>query len=306
MYLDWKHPASGTPYQGGICTVGNFDGVHLGHQHLLQKVRELARAANAPSVAITFDPHPAAVLRPQNAPCPLTTPEQKKELLLRAGADYVLVLKTDDGLLDLEAEEFFQKILQNGLQAKGILEGPGFRFGKNRRGDDQLLQTLCSASGITFIQAQPFSIHGEILSSSRIRSALGQGDISGANHLLGRNYSIQGRVVEGAKRGRLLGFPTANLSAIPTKVPAHGVYSGWCWRDGKKVLAAVNIGPNPTFAEHQNKVEVHLLDFQGDLYSQNLELFFSHKIREVVRFSSKDELISQLQSDLVMVRRQTL
>ena len=303
MDLDWKNPKDNSDFKGGICTFGNFDGVHLGHQNLISQASDLSEKLAIPCVAITFHPHPAKILRPEKAPVALSTLEQKISFLKKAGADHVLTLNTADGLLDLEAKDFFERVVAESLGAKALLEGPGFRFGKNRTGDANLLDSLCKSAGMQFFEAKPFEMDGGILSSTRIRNALNQGNLDCANRWLGRNYSITGTVVQGAQRGRSLGFPTANLEKISTAIPQFGVYAGFCQWGQSNYPAAIHIGPNPTFGEQAAKVEIHLLGFSGDLYGTPLEIHFLKKIRDIFKFDGKEALIRQLESDIEATRQ---
>jgi len=288
-----------------IISIGNFDGVHEGHKNLITQMKTLGKTISqppAPIVAITFYPHPLLILRPGINLSFLSTLEQKKKLLHAAGADYVAVLKTDDGLLELQAEEFFEKIIFETFKAQGIVEGPDFHFGKNRTGNIDLLKELCLTRNIVGTIATPFLVDNEVVSSSRVRKAIQTGDMLQAKKLLGRTYSIEGKVVSGAKRGRTIGFPTANLENIQTLLPMNGVYAALCNIGNKTFATAVNIGPNPTFSELSQKVEAHLLDFEGDLYDHTLEIHFLEKIRNVKTFVDKNALVQQLELDIQQTR----
>jgi riboflavin kinase / FMN adenylyltransferase len=284
-----------------IISIGNFDGVHEGHKNLITQMKTLGKTISqppAPIVAITFYPHPLLILRPGINLSFLSTLEQKKKLLHAAGADYVAVLKTDDGLLELQAEEFFEKIIFETFKAQGIVEGPDFHFGKNRTGNIDLLKELCLTRNIVGTIATPFLVDNEVVSSSRVRKAIQTGDMLQAKKLLGRTYSIEGKVVSGAKRGRT----TANLENIQTLLPMNGVYAALCNIGNKTFATAVNIGPNPTFSELSQKVEAHLLDFEGDLYDHTLEINFLEKIRNVKTFVDKNALVQQLELDIQQTR----
>lgn len=291
--------------RGGYASIGNFDGVHRGHQAMLNVLTSLARSENVPAVAVTFDPHPIALLKPDAAPPALTTIEHRAELLGRFGVDVTLVLPTDRQLLSLTAEEFFDTIIRDRLQARGLVEGPNFFFGRNRSGNITVLRSLCGTHGLSFDVAPPVTVDEQLVSSSVIRSLLETGDLAHAVRLLGHPYRLSGIVGQGAQRGRTLGFPTANLTAVATLIPAHGVYAGWALVHQTRHAAAIHIGPNPTFAEGARKIEVHLLDFQGDLYGRVLEVDIVDRVRDVIRFASVDELKSQLQRDVQTVRSVT-
>lgn len=305
----WKNLDIPAHAQGAIISIGNFDGVHEGHKNLISQMKTLGKTIShppAPVVAITFYPHPLLILKPGVNLSFLSTLEQKKKLLHAAGADFVAVLKTDDGLLDLQAEEFFEKIIAETFKARGIVEGPDFHFGKNREGNMTMLKELCMKRNILGIIAKPFLIDEELVSSSRVRKSIQTGDMTQAKKLLGRTYSIEGKVVSGAKRGRTIGFPTANLENIQTLLPTNGVYAAYCTIGDKTYATAVNIGPNPTFSESSQKIEAHLLDFEGDLYDHTIEIHFLKKIRAIKTFENKNSLIEQLKLDIEQTRNLSL
>lgn len=296
---DWQSLES---VQGGYASIGNFDGVHRGHQAMLNVLTSRARAENVPAIAVTFDPHPIALLKPDATPPALTTIHHRAELLHRFGVDVTLVLPTDLALLALTAEQFFETIVLEKLKARGLVEGPNFFFGRGRSGNITVLRTLCGNHGLSFDVAPPATVDEQLVSSSVIRSLLETGDMAHAVRLLGHNYRLSGRVGRGAQRGRTIGFPTANLVDVRTLIPANGVYAGVTVIDRVRHPAAINIGPNPTFGESAQKIEVHLLDFQGNLYEQTLAIDFLERIRDVRRFASAEELKSQLAQDVENVR----
>ena len=302
----WKNLDIPAHAQNAVISIGNFDGVHEGHKNLISQLKTMGNTiSQTPTaiVAITFYPHPLLILKPGINLSFLSTLEQKKKLLHAAGADFVAVLKTDDGLLELQAEEFFEKIIVNTFKARGIVEGPDFHYGKNREGNMTTLKELCLNKNILNTVATPFLIDNELVSSSRVRKAIQTGDMIQARKLLGRNYSITGKVVSGSKRGRTIGFPTANLENIQTLLPINGVYAAICTIGNKAHVTAVNIGPNPTFSESAQKVEAHLLDFEEDLYDQTLEIHFLKKIRDIKTFEDKNALIKQLGLDVEQTRK---
>ncbi len=299
LMRDWQALDS---VQGGYATIGNFDGVHRGHQAMLNVLTSRARAENVPAIAVTFDPHPIALLKPEATPPALTTIEHRAELLHRFGVDVTLVLRTDRNLLALTAEEFFDTVVRSQLKARGLVEGPNFFFGRNRSGNITVLRTLCSHHGLSFDVAPPATVDEQLVSSSVIRSLLETGEMANAVRLLGHNYRMTGRVSTGAQRGRTIGFPTANLADVSTLIPSNGVYAGAVTIQGTLHAAAINIGPNPTFGEAAQKIEVHVLDFNGDLYGQTLDVDFIERVRDVRRFSGAEELIAQLAQDISRVR----
>jgi riboflavin kinase/FMN adenylyltransferase len=293
IHTDWRH---------GYVSLGNFDGVHRGHQAMLAQLRRHADAANAPAVVVTFDPHPSVLLRPDAAPPLITTLAERASLLADYGADFVLVLPVDANFLQLSAERFFHDIVEGRLQAKGLVEGPNFFFGHNRGGNVMLLKHYCHAAGLTLDIVSPVTVDEQLVSSSVIRSLIEDGDIDDAVELLGHPYRLAGTVTTGAKRGRMIGFPTANLGEFPTVIPGHGVYGGGAKIDGTQFAAAVNIGPNPTFGEHAAKVEVHLIDYQGDLYGRDLAVDLQFRVRDVKTFESVAALTAQLTDDIAAIR----
>ena len=299
LTLDWSaYPPP--ECRGGAAAVGNFDGVHLGHQALVEAVRGWAGRVGGPSVVVTFDPPPYHVLHPAAGPPrpPLTTLAGGADLLHAAGVDHVVVLRTSAALLALSPEAFFEDILARQLGAKAVVEGYDFRFGRGRAGDNAALRELCGAAGLGFEEVPPRLVGGEAVSSSRVRAALVAGDVAQAAALLGRHYRIAGTVVEGARRGRTLGFPTANVGAVATLVPAEGVYAVRAVVDGNAWPAAANVGPNPTFGEAARKIEVHLLDFVGDLYGRPMAVEFVARLRGTRPFAGALELVEQLRRDV--------
>ena len=291
--------------RGAFVTIGNFDGVHRGHQRLLSRLRAKADAAHVPALAITFDPHPVALLRPDKAPVPVVWPEREIALLERAGATHVGVFRTGPWLLELSAREFFDRVLREQLQARGIVEGPNFAFGHDRRGDVAILREWCTESAIDFEVVEATIIDGRLVSSSLIRQCLVEGNVTEAARLLGRPHRIRGQVTHGAGRGAGLGFPTANLAAVDTLVPLEGVYAGVACVDGQGAgwPAACNLGPNPTFGEMARKVEVHLVGFAGDLYGKMIDLDFLERLRGTQKFSGLPELLGQIKVDVEETRR---
>jgi riboflavin kinase/FMN adenylyltransferase len=284
-------------------TVGNFDGVHVGHAAIVAALRQTADRLDVPAVALTFDPHPASVLRPASAPVPLTTPGRRAELLVGLGIDAVLVQPADERLMSLPAESFYGDVLRGRLRAVAVVEGADFRFGAARRGDVALLRRWCAADGLAFDVVAPVLAGGEPVSSSRIRSLIATGEVEAANRLLTAPLRISGTVVQGRRRGAGLGFPTANLSSIATLVPAQGVYAALAAVadvDGERMphAAAVHIGPNVSFGETAVSVEVHLVGFSGDLYGRRLDVDFLGRLRDTRRFDSINDLKAQLAADV--------
>jgi riboflavin kinase/FMN adenylyltransferase len=289
--------------RGGAVAIGNFDGVHRGHAALLTELRRAADGVEGPAVAVTFDPHPLQLLRPEQFLPLLTTPADRAELLTAYGADHVLLLRTTPELLRLTAEEFFTRVLLERLAARAVVEGPNFGFGRNREGNIDTLAELCERHGLTLTVAAPLLQGGVVVSSSRVRSALMQGDVRQAAELLGRPYLMRGVVGTGQRRGQALGFPTANLGQVPTVIPGDGVYAVRVLHAGKVWPGAANVGPNPTFGESARKVEVHLIGFKGDLYGQPLAVDFVDRLRDTRPFGGVAELVEQLRRDVEQARK---
>lgn len=294
---------------GCALSVGNFDGVHLGHAALAARLRAVADRRGVPAVVLTFDPHPASLVRPDAAPVPLTTPARRAELLLTLGLDAVLVQPVDRALIGLAAEAFFRDVLRGRLRAAALVEGPDFRFGAGRAGDVAMLRDLCAADGVALEVVDPVATDGGTVSSSRIRALVAAGEVAAANDLLTAPFRASGTVVAGARRGAGLGFPTANLAAIATLVPGPGVYAARAAvpGDGAAYPAAVHVGTNVTFGATVPTVEVHLVGFAGDLYGSILDVDFLQRLRDTRRFDSVDDLKAQLARDveatLAVVRR---
>lgn len=294
--------------RGGAVTIGNFDGVHLGHARIIDRLKRQAEAVDGPAIVFTFDPHPVRLLRPEAAPPPLTWTDRKVQLLTELGVSAVIAYPTDEALLSLTAEEFFQQIVRDRLDARAMVEGPNFFFGKGRSGNVARLGELCEQAGIKLEIVEPLLIDGDYVSSSRVRAAVQRGDVAEARRLLTQPYRIRGMVTHGVGRGHKLGFPTANVDAIDTLTPPIGVYAGRAvvsdrGKEGKIWPAAIHIGPNPTFGEQSVKVEVHLIGYNGTLYSQPLEVDFLARLRDVVPFPSVDALKAQLDRDVAESRR---
>jgi len=283
--------------KGCAITIGNFDGVHMGHQQVLAELNGHATALNdAKSVVITFEPHPRAFLFPEEAPRRLSHLHERLEDLKSAGVDAVLLLHFNQVLASMSAEEFMRHIY-NCLGFKHIHVGYDFAFGKDRQGQAEMMRTLGDIHGFTVSEASAFALDGAVVSSSRIRSAIEAADFDLASDLLGRCYSISGRVGHGEKRGRKMGFPTANIQVKDLTHPPVGIYAAWSEYDGKKVKSAAYLGYRPTFHGRTLLLETHLLDTQEDLYGKRLKVHFVKRIREDRAFVSAADLASQIQAD---------
>ena len=288
--------------RGGAVSIGNFDGVHRGHARIVERLVDHARQAQGAAIVFTFDPHPVQLLRPDATPPPLTWTERKAELLDELGVDAMIAYPTDEALLQLTPQEFFDVIVRQHLAARALVEGPNFHFGRDRAGDVQRLAALCRESELALEIVEPILWQGEYVSSSRTRELIQHGQLADAAHLLTRPYRVRGIVTHGARRGRRIGFPTANLDGIDTLLPAAGVYAGQASVGGGQWSAAINIGPNPTFGEHALKFETHLLDFEGSLYGQTMEVDILARLRDIHPFESVKQLQAQLHCDIEAAR----
>ena len=295
-----------------VVTIGNFDGVHLGHQHVIERAREVADELGVRDVvAVTFDPHPIAVLRPEHAPPTLTTIDTRVQLLDQAGVDDVLVVPFTRDLADWSPERFVQQILVDTLHAKGVVVGANFRFGSRAAGDISTLREV--GAGHDFVTVG-IALDGgpQVWSSTYIRNCLSAGDVSGATEALGHPFTVRGDVVKGDQRGRELGYPTAN---VPTHgmqaVPADGVYAGWLRRldsssdEAEPMPAAISVGTNPTFdGERERRVESYVLGRDDlELYGARVEVSFVAHLRGMVRFESIDELVETMGDDVARAYR---
>lgn len=289
--------------RSGAVAIGNFDGVHRGHARIVERLVSHARAVGGPAIVLTFDPHPVRILRPDAAPPPLTWTDRKAQLLAELGVDSTVVLSTDEALLELTAAQFFEQIVRNRLDARALVEGPNFYFGRGREGTIEVLRKMTDATGIELEVVEPVVLDGELVSSSRVRALIAAGDVDRARAMLTHPYRIRGMVAHGAGRGSKIGFPTANVEAIDTLLPAAGVYAGVGTRGETTWPAAINIGPNPTFGEHALKVEAHLIGCHEPLYGQPLEIDFLSRIREVRSFPGVEALKQQLARDVAAAEK---
>ncbi|MFQ5697335.1 MAG: bifunctional riboflavin kinase/FAD synthetase [Myxococcota bacterium] len=294
--------------RGCVLTIGNFDGVHLGHQALLAALLERARIRRCPAVVYTFHPHPRQVLAPERAQKLLMTFEQLAAELERRGIDALIQEPFDRTFASLTAEAFLRDVIHARIAPEAIFVGRDFHFGKGRAGGDQTLARIGPDLGIRVTIIPQVSAGGRDVSSTRIRQALAEGRVDEARLCLGRPYAIRGRVVEGERRGRTLGFPTANLEVENEILPANGVYATWLRRlghpaDGCVRRASVtNIGVRPTFEPGRVLCETHLLDFDGDLYGERVELGFVSQLRGERRFPSPEALAEQIARDASSAR----
>jgi riboflavin kinase/FMN adenylyltransferase len=293
------------PPEGTVVSIGAYDGVHVGHRRLIERVRRLARERGCASAVVTFDRHPALVVRPESAPKLLTDLETKLELLEQTGIDYVVVIHFDEQRAHEPAEDFVREVLVGCLNAKLVVVGHDFHFGFRRQGNVALLKSLGPDLGFDVLGLDLFEAGTQPISSTRIRGALAAGDVETANALLARPHQLRGLVIPGDSRARDLGFPTANLAiAADMCLGADGVYAGWYQRpDGTRYPAAISIGTRPTFyADGAVLVEAHLLDFDGDLYGERGRVELEAYLRAQEKFEGPDDLIAQMRVDVDRTR----
>jgi riboflavin kinase / FMN adenylyltransferase len=297
-----------TPSEGTVVTIGAYDGVHLGHRHLLSRLQARAAARGLRSAVVTFDRHPATVVRPDSAPPLLTDLDQKLELLADCGIDLTLVVPFDRGRADETAEDFVAEVLVRSLDARLVVVGEDFHFGHGRKGNVALLTELGAMAGFDVEGVSLAEADGDAVSSTRIRQLVADGDVGGAAVLLGRDHQVRGEVVHGDGRGGPeLGFPTANVD-VPAAIalPGLGIYAGRYRRpDGSRHPAAISVGNRPTFYERAPGplVEAYLLDFDGDLYGEEGQVSFARRLREERRFDRVEDLVAQMQVDVEEARR---
>jgi riboflavin kinase/FMN adenylyltransferase len=296
-------PPGPGPFARTVVTVGNFDGVHLGHRSILARVVQRARELDCQPVALTFDPHPAKVLNPGGNLRLLTTPAQKAALLEAAGV-HVVVQPFTREFAAIPAREFVRNYFVERLKVREVVIGHDYRFGYKRQGNIELLQQMGQALGFTVQVVWAVEVQDAVVSSSLIRAMLQLGKVGEANRLLGRAYGVTGRVVAGKGRGaKVLGVPTANLVSENDLLPASGIYAVWVSKDGKRLPGVANIGTCPTFDNTELTLEVHLLDFNGDLYGELLQVEFVARLRDERRFPSIDELAAQIRADINEARK---
>lgn len=293
------------PERGSVVTIGAFDGVHVGHRALIDSVKQQASELGCASAVVTFDRHPAAVVRPESAPKLLTDLDQKLELLSSTGIDYTFVIEFDEQRSSETAEQFIQEILVNRLNAHAVIVGHDFHFGKDRLGNVEMLRVAGENHGFDVQQKSAVASDGVVISSTEIRRTLVQGDVERASALLGRPYEVRGLVMMGDGRGRELGFPTANVHlSADILLPADGVYAGeYVMDDGEVKKTAISLGTRPQFYEDGAVLlEAYVLDFDGDLYGHHAKIRFTHRIRGQQKFDSLDSLIAQIEADVAQVK----
>lgn len=302
----WRGAAEVPPKWGrSVAAIGVFDGVHVGHRAIVRRSVAAARELGAASVVVTFDPHPASVVRPEAAPLLLGDVRQRMDLLAKLGVDATLVLPFDRDLAALTAEEFVQSVLVDRLHVRRVVVGENFRFGNRALGDVALLRRLGEAGDfdVDAVALVGGGADGAV-SSTLVRGLIASGSVADAARALSRPYGISGVVVRGDARGRELGYPTANIAVPPgVAVPADGVYAGWLVRaDGSRWPAAISVGTNPTFDGVDRRVEAYALDAEFNLYDERITIEFAERLRGMEKFDSVDELVAQMRHDVDAVR----
>ncbi|MDT7689372.1 MAG: riboflavin kinase / adenylyltransferase [Acidobacteriota bacterium] len=287
-----------------VLTLGVFDGLHLGHQLIISRVVERARALRAVPTVVTFDPHPRAVLHPESAPPLLQTFDQKVEAFGLLGVEQTIVVRFTREFAGVRAREFLRDVVWERLHAKEVYLGRGFAFGRGREGDIEMLRRVSRELGFTADEVPEVRLRGQRISSSRIRELLSAGRVNLARRMLGRPYGVEGRVVRGAERGRQIGFPTANLQPHNRVIPRGGVYVTATLIEGAWRRSVTNVGTRPTFEkEAEPSIETFVMDWEGDLYGDVVRVRFLHRLRDERRFASVEELKRQIAVDAARARK---
>ena len=290
------------PGRETLLTVGVFDGVHAGHRYLIKRLNQRAQEEGLLSGIVTFNPHPQSVLQPHIRLPWLSSLEERIRSLRELGIGLVALLSFTPEVAQLSAREF-AALLKKYLKMHGLVIGPDFALGRKREGDANLLDLLGQEMGFNMQVVSPFTVNGEIVSSTLIRQALVQGDMMKVERLMGQYFTLSARIISTDKRGRVLGFPTANLDIKPEQaLPNNGVYGTITHVEGKQFASATNIGVRPTFGDNEKTVETHLIDYEGDLYGKELQVKFICKLREEKHFASAEELKTQIKEDIKKVR----
>ena len=294
------------PYKNAVITIGNFDGVHIGHQALFHKVIEKAEELDGTSIAMTFEPHPIRVLKQNNHPPLITMYEQKVELIAKAGIDILICISFTREFASIPAKEFIERILVKRIGMKAVIVGEDYTFGKNREGNLDLLKTYGKQIGFEVIVVREIQMSNnseDKISSTRIRELISDGKVAESQKLLGRHYQIRGTVMTGRDRGgRLLGFPTANINLYDELSPKTGVYAVTVECKGSKYKGVANIGYSPTFDDRIFTVEAHILDFNDDIYGQKIRVNFIKRLRDEKKFLNISELSKQIKKDIDKAR----
>jgi riboflavin kinase/FMN adenylyltransferase len=290
-------------HHGCVATIGNFDGVHLGHQAVIGQLAEKGEELGLPTTVICFEPQPLEVFQPDKVPPRLTRLREKLQALKRYSVDRVLCVRFNQRFAQMAAQEFIDQVLVQGLGVRYLVVGDDFRFGKGRVGDFAMLQQAGSEHGFQVVSMHTFNIDGERVSSTRVRAALANGDLEAAEKLLGRPYRMCGRVAHGDKIGRTIGIPTANIFLHRKRSPLHGIFVVEVFGlDGEPVMGAASIGTRPTVGGTRTLLEIHLLDFDDHIYGKHLQINFLHKIRDEEKYDTMDALKERMNLDIEETR----
>lgn len=303
IWRDFEGASSSVSTRPTLVTIGNFDGVHRGHQAVLARCRDEAASDGLPVVAVTFEPHPLTIAAPHLATVRLTSQPRRIELLGQHGADEVRVLDFTPSMLAWSPEEFVSRVIVEQLRASRVIVGDNFRFGRRAAGDVELLREAGVGHGFE-VTGMTIVGDGDDFSSTRVRELIAAGDMRGAAEVLGRSHELEGVVVRGERRGRELGFPTANVPADESyAVPPDGVYAGWVVRSDDRLPAAISVGTNPTFDGHERRVESYVLDRDDlELYGEHIRVELADRIRGMQKYDGTDALVAQMHHDVEQAR----
>lgn len=297
------------PLAQSILTIGNFDGVHRAHQQIIAQAGLYAANTGGPVVVLTFAPHPMRIIAPERAPATLQTQDEKTACLGQAGADVVVIARSEPSLFGIPAAQFVDEVIRRRFHPTHIVEGPSFGFGRGRQGTPEMLMELAATFGCKVHIVEPVNVElddgrSQMVSSSLIRKLIREGKVHCAALCLGRPFTLSGKVVEGDRRGRSIGFPTLNLE-VPEEMilPGDGVYAGQTVVDDRRLMCAISIGVRPTFGTCAHALEVHLIDFDGDLYGSTVGITFDHRLRAQKAFDSAASLRAQLERDVTAIRQ---
>jgi riboflavin kinase / FMN adenylyltransferase len=297
-----ESPHSADRYVNPVLTIGNYDGLHLGHRRIIELVRERARAISGTSMLMTFHPHPLSIMKPEKQLGLITPLSVKKRLIEETGIDVLLVLPFTDDFRLSAPEVFVKEVLLDRLGIKWLIVGYDFRFGRDGKGDTVMLKTLSEEHGFFFEVVAAITLDGEKIGSNRIRRLILDGQVDKASHFLGRPYVIEGLVTRGEGRGRVIGFPTLNLETQFDLIPKRGVYISEVDIGGKRFPSVTNVGYNPTFDGRNLSIETYILDFSEDIYGREVALHFYERLRDELKFNGVEELKERIGLDVEMAR----
>ena len=291
-------------FRNPVLTIGNFDGVHLGHRFIFRQVLKKAKEIDGESIVYTFDPHPVEILAPDRKPLLITPLEEKLRLIEEQGIEVAIVAPFTEKYAGQPPEDFVKKVLYDQIKIRHIFVGHDFTFGKDRRGNIALLKEMGRKWGFHAEMVEAVRLEGTVISSTRIRELVAKGEMREAAKLLGRPYALAGKVIHGHGRGsRKLGFPTANLKPSGILFPKSGIYAVWAMHEGRRYEGVANLGWNPTFQDQKFSIEIHILNFNRDIYGENLQVEFVQRLRDEVTFRGAEELIDQIKRDIAQAEK---